>query len=263
MNIIIFLLIIVLVLVLVYLNKINTENFQDVSTINPIIQLAKETTKLDATKKENEIIKLDTEKLKTKISELEKKIGDLNTTIKDKTDVKLKLENDIGEIEKQKALTAAVATVVQTSIDKTIQKEEELKKKEEDLSKKEVEAKELTKIKDNQQLTSILSKLDEVKKKTEDISKELDKDKEFCDTTKEMPKVVFKTYAANEKDLSFAWCMCNEDNKKTKECDNYLSCKDNYDRNKDTNNLQGADLEKYFSCISTYPDLFPTYLTKN
>lgn len=241
-------------MVLVYLSK-TIENFEDVTKINPIIELAKTVTLLDSTKKENESVKLDTEKIRTKMSELEKQIDNLNSTIKDKTDVKLKLESDIAEIEKQKALTAAVATVVKTSIDKTIQKEEELKKKEEDLSKKEMDVKELTKIKDNLQLTSILNLLN-------GISKDLNKDKEFCDTTKEMPKIVaFKTYAANEKDLSYTWCMCNDDNKKTKDCSNYLSCKDNYDKNKDTKNLQGSDLEKYFSCINTYPDIFPKYLT--
>lgn len=245
---------------MVYLNKINIENFEDVSKINPIVELAKETTKLEATKSENNLIKGDTEKLKTKINELERKITELDSTIKDKTDVKLKLENDIAEIDKKKALTAAVATVVRTSIDKTIQKEEELKKKEEDLNKKEVESKELIKIKDNQQLTTILNKLDEVKKKTDDISKGLDKDKEFCETTKEMPKAIFKTYGDDEKDLSYNWCMCNDDNKKSKDCTNYLSCKDNYNKNKDLKKLEGDELEKYFSCLSTFPE-FPKYLT--
>jgi len=261
MNIIIILLVIVLILVLVYLNKIiRIENFEDSTKINPVVELAKEATKLEATKKENEFVKKDTEKLKTKINELERKITELDSAIKDKTSIKLNLENDIAKIDKQKALTAAVATIVKTSIDKTLQKEDELKKKEEDLRKKEAESKELAKIKDNQQLATILNKLDEVKKKTDDISKGLDKDKEFCDTTKEMPKAVFKTYAPNEKDLSYTWCMCNDDNKKTKDCDNYLSCKDNYDKNKDAKNLEGAQLEKYFSCISTFPD-FPKYLT--
>jgi len=260
MNIIIIFLIIVLLLVLIYLNK-TVENFEDVSKINPVVELAQTVTKLNATKKENEEIKLNTEKLKTKVTELEKQIKLLDSTINDKTAVKLKLENDIAEIEKQKAVTAAVATVVQTSIDKTIKKEEELKKKEEDISKKVSDTKELTKIKNNQQYTTILNTLNEVKTKTEDIIKELNKDKEFCNNTKEIPKVAFKTYGVNEKDLSYNWCMCNDTNKKTKECENYLSCKDNYDKNKDAKKLEGADLEKYFSCISTYPEIFPTYLT--
>lgn len=247
-------------MVLIYLNK-TVENFEDVTKINPIIELARTVTKLNATKQENEEVKLDTEKLKTKISELEQQVRSLDSTINNKTAVKLKLESDIAEIEKQKAVTAAVATVVQTSIDKTIQKEEELKQKEEDISKKVSDTKELTKIKDNQQYITILNILNEVKTKAEDIIKELNKDKEFCNNTKEMPNVIFKTYGANEKDLSYNWCMCNDTNKKTKECENYLSCKDNYDKNKDTKNLDSADLEKYFSCISTYPEIFPTYLT--
>lgn len=261
MNIILILLIVVLLLILIYLNWIIVENFEDGTTkINPVIELAKEITKLDVTKKENESIKLDTAKLKSKINELERQITTLDSTIKEKTNVKLNLENEIAEIDKRKALTAAVASAVKTSIDKTIQKEEELKKKEQDLNKKEVEAKELTKIKDNQQLTSILQSLEEVKKKTDDINKELNKDKEFCDNTKEIPKPIFKTYNKNEKDLSYAWCMCNDENKKLKDCDNYLTCKDNYDKNKDIKKLDGGELEKYFNCLSIYPE-FPKYLT--
>lgn len=254
MNIILILLIVVLLLILIYLNWITIEKFEDGTTkINPVIELAKEITKLDVTKKENESIKLDTAKLKSKINEFERQITNLDSTIKEKTNVKLNLENEIAEIDKRKALTAAVATIVKTSIDKTIQKEEELKKKEEDLNKKEDDAKELTKIKDNQQLTSILKSLEEVKK-------ELNKDKEFCDNTKEIPKPIFKTYGKNEKDLSYAWCMCNDENKKLKDCNNYLTCKDNYDKNKDIKKLDGNELEKYFNCLSIYPE-FPKYLT--
>ena len=99
---IIIIIVIILAIITIVINNSTIENFQDITTvaINPIVELAKETTKLEAVKNENKEIMTLTERLKLVRNELERRIDELNRTIEEKNQNKLKVENEIEEINK-------------------------------------------------------------------------------------------------------------------------------------------------------------------
>jgi len=263
LKIMLILLIIILIIIIIIsqlIKIIKVEKFEDITQtkINPIIELAKETTKLEITKTENKQITDLTEKLKLVRNELESRIDELTRTINEKKQDKLNVEAEIDEINKKKINALAVFQVLKDKIDDTSMKELELAKKEKDLEDKEKEMIKISDIKENELSKTILSKLEEILKNINDS-----KIDEFCVNTKVMPKPIFKTYneTINDYDLTNKWCSCN-DNNKTDACVNYLTCKTNYDNNKDKNNLSGDELDVYFKCIDLYTD-FPKYLIKN
>jgi len=254
---IIIIIVIILAIITIVINNSTIENFQDITTVavNPIVELAKETTKLEAVKVENKEITTLTEKLKLVRNELERRIDELNRTIEEKNQNKLKVENEIDEINKQKTNALAVFQVLKNKIDDADVKQLELAKKEKDLENKEEEIKKIGEIKENQLTLTIFKKLEE-------ISNKLNKNnKEFCNNTKEIPKIDFKTYDNIDDDLANNWCLCNDTNKKTEACVNYMTCKKNYDDNKDKSKLSGNELDVYFKCIDLYPN-FPKYIIK-
>lgn len=261
MIIVLFLLIIIVLLVLLSMNYYfnnNREKFENINEtkIHPVIEIAKETTKLEAVKKENKDITDITDKLVLVKVNLEKKIAELNNTIEEKNKAKIKLEDDIAELDKQKIASLSVFDILKYKIDKTVEKDIQLKEKEQELNKKENDLGKVIDIKDKQNMTAILGKLNEISKNIEETNKESN-DNQFCLITKEMPKPIFKT----NNDMSYKWCMCNDINKKSESCINYFNCKLNYDTNKEKTNLSGNDLDVYFKCIDLYSD-FPKYINK-
>lgn len=257
---IVIVLIVLLFIILFITNYYKYEKFENInqSQINPIVELAKEVTRLEKVKKENEEITDLTEKLKLVKNDLEKKIDELKTTYEEKKQEKLKLDEEIKNIDKQKITSVAVFQVLKDKIDNINEKESQLGKKEEDINKKAIEFKQTKEQEHNKITSDILDKLNEIYKNLNEIKS--NKKEDFCLNTKEFPKPVFKTYANKDDDLSSKWCLCNDNNKKD-ECINYLGCKINYDTNKDKSELSGNDLDVYFKCIDTYSD-FPKYLNK-
>lgn len=254
---IIIIIVIILAIITIVINNSTIENFQDITTvaINPIVELAKETTKLEAVKNENKEIMSLTERLKLVRNELERRIDELNRTVEEKNQYKLQVENEIEEINNQKINAMNVFQVLKNKIDDADIKQLELAKKEKDLEEKEKEIKKIGDIKENQLNLTIFKKLEE-------ISNKLNKNnQDFCKNTKEIPKVDFKIYDNIDDDLANTWCLCNDNNKKSEVCVNYLTCKKNYDDNKDKSNLSGNDLDIYFKCIDLYPN-FPKYIIK-
>jgi len=249
--------IIIIVIVLFYVFKLYTiENFETTG-VNPVIETAKQVSYLETLKKQNEEIKKNNDELRREIKEMENKLNELKTETQNKENEKINLESKISDINKEREINLTIAELVKQSIDKTTEKEEELKKYEEDLKKKQEEVKELEKIKENEKLTEIMNKLEEVKKTTQETVKDTD----FCNITKEIPKPIFKSYNETEKNLTLDWCKCNNNNNK-EECKDYQICKNNYDKYKNETSLGGEDLIFYFNCLKLYPE-FPKYLTDN
>jgi len=254
---IIIIIVIILAIITIIFSQSNIEQFQDITTvsINPIVALAKETTKLEAVKLENKEIMTLTERLKLVKNELERRIDELNRTIEEKNLNKLKVENEIEEINKQKINALSVFQVLKNKVDDTDIKQLELAKKEKELEERENGIKKIGDIKDNQLNLTIFKKLEE-------ISNKLNKNnKDFCNNTKIMPDIDFKTYDNIDDDMTNNWCLCNDTNKKTEACVNYMTCKKNFDDNKDKSKLSGNDLDIYFKCIDLYPN-FPKYIIK-
>jgi len=242
-----FLSFIIIIIILFLTFKIYTiESFEN-TKIHPVIEIAKETSYLETLKKENKEIKKNSEELKAKIKEMQTKLDDLTVQNKIKENEKINIESKIADINKEREINLTIAELVKQSINKTLNKEEELKKYE-----KEIETKKNQEVveKENKKLSDILLKLEEIKKIND-----------FCSITKDFPQPIFKSYKDKEKDLSFEWCNC-DDNKTKKECIDYQTCKNNYDNYKDSTALDGENLVLYFNCLKLYPE-FPRYLTIN
>lgn len=241
----------IFIIVLFQVFRIYTiESFEN-TEINPVIEIAKETSYLDNLKKEKKELEKTNTDLKEKNNEMKDNINKLNKEFEEKKKEKLMLESKLSDIYKERDLNLSIAELVKISIDKTLQKEQELIKKKDEIN---IEKEKEMQKEDNKQLTDILNILKEVKKNTE-------QPEDFCLITKEIPKVEFKTYKDSEKDLVLEWCKCSE-NKDKESCTNYKSCKTNYDKYKDVKSLGGEDLMLYFNCLKIYPE-FPKYLIDN
>jgi len=232
------------------------ETFENLQ-INPIIQTAKEVSYLETLKKENEEIRKNTDNLRREIKDMEIKLNKLELETKNKENEKINLESKISDIKKEREINLTIAELVKQSINKTLEKEDELKLYEQNLNKQKEENIEFEKIKENQKLNDILNKLEQVKINTNDINKNTN----FCDITTDMPKPIFKIYNENEQDLLLKWCKCDK-NINNNECINYNICKNNYNQFKDNTSLGGEDLLFYFNCLKLYPE-FPKYLSDN
>jgi len=248
---------VIIFVVLFHVFKLYTIETFETAGVNSVIEIAKQVSYLETLKKQNEEIKNNSDELRKEIKEMEKKLNQLKSETTNKENEKVNLESKISDIKKEREINLTIAELVKQSIDKTTEKEEELKKYEEDLKKKQEETKELQKVKENEKLTEIMTKLEEVKKTTQEAVKDTD----FCSITKEIPKPIFKTFNESEKNLTLDWCKCNENNKK-QECQDYQVCKNNYDKYKNETSLGGEDLVLYFNCLKLYPE-FPKYLTDN
>jgi hypothetical protein len=263
--IIISVIIIIVIIISLFLKKKynNCEKFQDVSEnkINPIVEIAKEHSRLQILKDENENMEKVTKNLEIIKNDLENKIRDLKFTIDQKKEEKIKIENDLNEIEKQKTDVMIAFKALKDRVDDTTKKENELLIKEETLNKKLSEIPKLSEIKCNQDIIDIQKKLEVIGKNINKINE--DKIDQFCVNTKQMPTPIFKTYTEkeNDKDLSYKWCLCNDTNKNTENCVSYIKCKNNYDTNKDKSTVIGDDLDVYFKCIDKYNN-FPKFLNK-
>lgn len=257
MIIFILILLIVIIITLLIIKYYNYENFENIdkTKINPVVQLAEETIKLNAVKKENKEITDITQKLQLVKIELEKKIQELNNVIKEKNNEKNKIETEIIDINTQRSHIYSVFAILKKKLKDVIKKEMDLQDKENELNIKKEEIDNVFEIKNKQDFDNILDKLNNISKQFTD---------NFCTTTKEMPKPIFKKYSEkdNDIDLSYKWCLCNDNNKKSDNCDNYIKCKNNYLNNYEKQLLNSEDLDIYFKCTDLYSD-FPKYINKS
>ncbi len=231
--------IIIIIFLIFQLLRIYTyEKFEN-NEIHPMIQIAKETDYLEIIKKEVDELKLLKIKLNEEIKTLQKELEQLNIIIKNKENEKIDLEGNISNINNN--IDKSLKTI-KDSLDKTIEKEKEIKLKEEEINKDK-----------DDKINEIFNKLQQIL---------INKNNEFCKITNKIPNIKFKTYEENEKDLSYEWCNCNEDNMKSNECNDYINCKNNYDKYKDSKSLNGDELVTYFNCLKLYPE-FPPYLKDN
>jgi len=256
--IITFILIIVIISIIIPIinKKKNCEKFENTTEtkISPIVEIAKEHSKLQILKDENESIQKVTNNLQLIKNDLENKIKELKFIINEKTEEKLKLENNINEINKQKENSIIAFQILKDRVDATTRKENELLIKEENLNKILLDIPKLSEIKCNQEIINI-------QKQLESISKSINND-DFCLNTNKIPEPNFKNYNEKNNDLTYKWCLCNDNNKNSEECISYIECKNNYDLNKNKSDVIGDDLDIYFKCIDRY-NTFPKYLNKN
>lgn len=289
---IILLILILLILLLIVLNNklFNFENFNIIETfenssntsnyigISPVIKIAEEFDKLKVLEKINNDIENKNEELRNQINSKGVQLNNLDEETKKKKEEKLEIEQEISNLNKSKEVQTSIAKTLVKSMNTIEEKEMELKRKEAEIQK---EIRKLRELKDKpipeippvklnqQQLDLILEKLmlieklfKETKEKQETIDKEK-KNKDICQLYSSMPIPTSQDFIKDDKkDLSYLWCLCNDNLNKNVDCMEYNNCLKNYTNNKDKNTIEEEDLTLYFRCINKFPE-FPKFLKEN
>jgi hypothetical protein len=94
-------------------------------------------------------------------------------------------------------------------------------------------------------------------------SEKKDIDQDICKLYKSMPMPITQNFIDNnKKDLSYLWCLCNDNINKNIDCMEYKNCLNHYMNNKDKKTLQEDELNLYFRCINKFEE-YPQFLTNN
>ena len=238
-------------------------------TISPVLYIASQTSLLSKLKEENNNIKYDTSTFQTKLAELQLELIKIKEELKQKEEEKLKLTGEVSTMDNQRFINDKIINMMVKGMDAYIDKERYLKGYEKDIETKKEKLEKLLLtptptlppvfIKDEQILT-ITDKLVDIEKKFAELNKKIPDN--IC--TKPMPEPSKEAFIFNITELqnpSYMWCMCNDDNKKSNDCLEYMSCQTNYQKNKDKTSLINDDLTIYMKCINKFSN-FPKYLTK-
>ncbi len=240
--------------------------------ISPVIQIAEQTSKLEALKKEYKDVEKEKIKIEGEIKDNVNELIKINKEISDKKKEKLELDKQIADINDKKDEVVMSADIVKKGLEAQKQMETKLDKKENEINtmideyEKKKEIDELitdkpTEIKP-EQIDMILDKLDAVKKEmisynSSKVCKEFDKIPEVTDKSFMINTGDIKIDSDNKDHQVYLWCMC-DDNKDKDECITYMDCNKNYNKNNGKASIDDDDLTLYNKCVSKYPN-FPNY----
>jgi len=238
-------------------------------TISPVLYIASESSLLTKLKQENDNIKYETSEFEKKLEELQSKLIDIKDELQAKEEEKLKLSGEVADMDKLRYINNKIIKLIVNGMNANIDKERYLANYEKDLQTKEEKIEQLlliptptlppVSIKD-EQLKIITDKLAEI----ENYFKELKAKVPENNCSKPIPEPTAESFIFDVNDLqnpTYMWCMCNDDNKKSPECLEYMSCQSNYQKNKDKTSLIDDDLTLYMKCINRFSN-FPKYLIK-
>ncbi len=241
------------------------------TSISPVIQLAEELNKLKLLQKVNKEIDNKNSEIEYNINTNTNLIKGLNEDVDKKRDEKLKLESEISKMNFEKESHNNIAKSLITTIKTIEEKEEELKKKEIELKK---EMKELEELKlkpvpelppvniNQKQIDLLLEKLILIENLFKEV-KGKKEEKDICQLYETIPQPKKDDFINdNKKDLTYLWCLCNDNMDKNVDCMEYKSCLSNYAKNKNNKTIEKEDLMLYFRCINKFPE-FPKYLKDN
>jgi len=243
------------------------------TSISPVIKIAEEIDKLKLLTKTNNAIANKNNEIEFNINNKGELIKKLDENAEKKKMEKLKLEEEISKLNEEKESHNNIAKSLINSIKTIENKEQELKKKEIEIKK---EMKELEELKlkptpelppvtlNQQQLDLLLEKLILIEKLFKEVKeKDEKKDKNICQLYQSIPQPKKDDFINNnKKDLTYLWCLCNDNMDKNVDCMEYKNCLSNYAKNKDNKTIEKDDLMLYFRCINKFPD-FPKYLKDN
>jgi predicted nucleic acid-binding Zn-ribbon protein len=240
-----------------------------VATLNPVSEISSQTSLLTQLKVKNENLKNDTEEELLKLDDVKKQLLDVQNELEDKKAEKLRLSEQISNIDNARIANNTIVELILKGIDANINKENELTdlKKEIDEKKEKIE-KLLSEpiapvVIKEEQIEPLIQKLKDLEKKMGEISNKIPNN--ICTLNSNMPepqKEAFINDLEQIQNPSYLWCMCNEENKNSSNCLDYMECNQNYIKNKDKTALISDDLTIYMKCLSKYPN-FPKYLTEN
>ena len=232
-------------------------------TISPVLYIATQSSLLTKLKQENDNIKYETATFEKKIAELQLLLLKIKDELKQKEEEKLKLSGDVSTLESQRYINTKIINMIVKGMNAYIDKENYLKQYEEEIETKKNKLEQLLLtpvptlapvVLQEDQLSSITDKLNIIEKKLSDNN--------ICN--KPMPVPLKEAFIFNGSELqnpTHMWCMCNDDNKKSSDCLEYMSCQANYQKNKDKTTMIDEDLMLYMKCINKYEN-FPKYLIK-
>lgn len=279
--------IIIIMIYIIYNNKIISfdiyENFENSSNINtsnytgiaPVVKIAEQIDKLKVLEKINNEILVKNENLKSEINSKGNQLNILNEETQKKEEAKIKLEEEISNLNKNKDIHNSIASTLVKGLSTIEQKETELKKKEAEIELKinklqelkEKQIPEIPPVKINQeQLDLLLNKLIIIEKLFKEIkeeNKENKKDKDICQLYSSMPTPTSQDFIKDDKkDLSYLWCLCNDNINKNIDCMEYKNCLNHYTNNKEKKTINEDELKLYFRCINKFSE-YPKFLNEN
>jgi hypothetical protein len=252
------------------------ETFENPTTeIAPVVKMAEQVDKLKVLEKINNDYTKKNDNLTSQINSKGTQLNSINEETKKKEEVKLKLEEEISNLNKNKEVHTTIASTLVKGISTIEEKEAELKKKEAEIQLEISKLKELKekKIPENstvklnqEQLDIILNKLILIEKLFKEIKEDNDeknKDKDICKLYTSMPVPTSKDFMNNnKKDLTYLWCLCNDNINKNIDCMEYKNCLNNYKENKDKKTMKEDELTLYLRCINKFPN-YPKFLNEN
>jgi hypothetical protein len=252
------------------------ETFENPTTeIAPVVKMAEQVDKLKVLEKINNDYTKKNDNLTSQINSKGTQLNSINEETKKKEEVKLKLEEEISNLNKNKEVHTTIASTLVKGISTIEEKEAELKKKEAEIQLEISKLKELKekKIPENstvklnqEQLDIILNKLILIEKLFKEIKEDNDeknKDKDICKLYTSMPVPTSKDFMNNnKKDLTYLWCLCNDNINKNIDCMEYKNCLNHYKENKDKKTMKEDELTLYLRCINKFPN-YPKFLNEN
>jgi chromosome segregation ATPase len=253
----------------------NFENSSNYTGISPVIKIAEQVDKLKVLEKINNDYSNKNKSLISEINSKGNELNNINEETKKKEENKLKLEEEISQLNKNKDAHDNIASNLVKGLTTIEMKEAELKKKEAEIQLEinklqELKNKQITEntsVKLNQeQLDLLLNKLiliEKIFKETKDEIKNKDKDKDICQLYSSMPTPTTQDFKNNnKKDLPYLWCLCNDNINKNVDCMEYKNCLNNYTTNKDKKTIKEDELNVYLRCINKFQE-YPKYLNEN
>jgi DNA repair exonuclease SbcCD ATPase subunit len=282
--IIIIIFIVLLIILFIIFNNIKNisydmyEHFENSSNQNssnyvgiaPVVVMAEQVNKLKVLDKIKKDYINNIDNLSSQINSKGNQLNEINDETKKKEEIKLKLEDEISKLNKNKEIHNSVASTIVKGITTIEQKEEELKKKEAEIK---LEMDKLKKLKDKQipedtqvkmdkqQIDLLLNKFSLIEKLLKTEKKDTEQD--ICKLYSSMPMPTSQNFIDNnKKDISYLWCLCNDNINKNIDCMEYKNCLNHYMNNKDNKTLKEDELNLYFRCINKFNE-YPQFLTNN
>lgn len=253
-------------------SNINTSNYTGIS---PVIKIAEQVDKLKVLEKINNEITIKNDNLISEINSKGNQLNNINEETKKKEEDKLKLEEEISNLNKNKDIHNNIASTLVKGIKTIEEKESELKKKEaeiqleinklQELKEKKIPENQQVKI-NQEQIDILLNKLLLIEKMFKELKEEKNedkKDKDICQLYSSMPSPISQDFINNNKrDLPYLWCLCNDNINKNIDCMEYKNCLNHYNTNKEKKTINENELDLYFRCINKFPE-YPKFLNEN
>ena len=253
-------------------SNINTSNYVGIS---PVIKIAEQVDKLKVLEKINNEIINKNNNLTSEINSKGNQLNSINDETRKKEEIKLKLEEEISKLNKNKDIHNNIASTLVKGITTIEEKEAILKNKEaeiqleinklQELKEKKIPENQPVKI-NQEQIDILFNKLILIEKLFKELKEEKNyekKDKDICQLYSSIPSPVSQDFINNnKKDLPYLWCLCNDNLNKNVDCMEYKNCLNHYKTHKDKKTLKEDELNLYFRCINKFPE-YPQFLTEN